>query len=69
MSEVFESNPDFFHTLSTDGQNVWIRKKDVSGIEAISGTLRSEAYLKLYVAGYHFSVKMTLEELEEALKD
>ena len=59
----------FFEAKTTENTQVWIRKSDVSGVEVIPGTVRSETYLKLYIAGYSFALRMDMDELIQVLRE
>ena len=60
---------EYFEAITLENTKVFIRKDHVSAIEEIPGTARTEPYLKLYIAGYHFGLKMKKTELLEILKE
>ena len=60
---------EYIKVKTRDNTKALIKKDQISAIEVVPGSARSESYLKLYVAGYHFSVPMELDELEKLLKE
>ena len=54
---------NYLKLTTTDNTIVYISKTSIDGIEEVAASSRSEAYLKLYVEGYKFMVKIKLEEL------
>ena len=54
---------NYLKLTTTDNTTVYINKNSIDGIEEVAGSSRSEAYLKLYVEGYKFMVKIELQEL------
>ena len=60
---------DYVELTTTDNTEVTVLKNSISVIEEITGTARTDAYLKLYIAGYSFSVKMDKDDLLKKIKE
>lgn len=50
-----------------ENTRVQVQKKNIGAVEEIPATARSEGYVKIYVAGFSFNVRMTLEEVQRAI--
>jgi hypothetical protein len=59
----------YIQVTTTDNTQVILRIDQIAGVEEIPSTHRSEGYLKLYVAGYSFSVKTENTDLQTFLKN
>ena len=59
---------EFVEVKTTDNTTVLLRIDQIAGIEEIPSSQRSEGYLKLYVAGYSFGVKIDLEEFKKKIE-
>jgi len=53
----------YLKLTTTDNSIVYINKSSIDGIEEVAATARAEAFLKLYVEGYKFMVKISLDDL------
>lgn len=59
---------EFLNLTTTDNSNVYIKKESIDAIEEIVGSARTDTYIKIYVKGYHFKLKMNLNDIKLLLK-
>lgn len=64
-----ENSKLYLTVKTTENTVVQLRKDHVSAVEQIPASRSSEAYLKLYVAGYSFNVAASLEEIMQNLNE
>lgn len=62
-------NSNYIQLTTLDNTTVYINKSLIGGIEEIPATSRSEAYLKLYTAGFKFMVKISFDELIQKITE
>jgi hypothetical protein len=59
---------DFLEIKTIDNTRVKIQKSNVGAIEEIPASARTEGYIKVYVEGFSFSVRMTLDEFMKLIQ-
>ena len=60
---------DFFKLKTRDGTMTHFRRKDIIAVEEIPEKSHSEAYIKVYLPGFSFTIDADAEEvLKEATK-
>jgi hypothetical protein len=61
------NDKDFIEIKTIDNTRVKIQKANIGAIEEIPSSARTEGYIKVYVEGFSFSVRMTLDEFTKLL--
>jgi len=60
-------NSKFVEFKTVDNTKVRFQKSNIAAVEEIPASARSEGYVKIFVAGFAFSVRLTLEEVMKAI--
>lgn len=61
------SDTAYIEVKTIENTRVRIQKSNIGAIEEIPTTARSEGYIKIYVEGFAFNVRMTFEEVMKVI--
>lgn len=59
---------DLVELPTLENQMVWVNPKLIAAVEPVPASARTEAHVRIYLAGFKWSIKMPFDEFLKFLK-